>query len=151
MAITISPYHYYKANIDGGTASGGAPIDFLSDTIKAALVTTTYVPDLNTHDFWNDVTNELASGNGYTTGGETVASKTTSAPSGGVVTRDYADITWTFTASKSFRYTVVYKDTGTASTSPLMFLIDWDGSTNITAAVGTWTYVVNASGLYTLT
>ena len=151
MAITISPFHYYKATIDGGTASGGTPIDWLSDTIKISLHTTTYTPNTGTHDFFDDVTNELAAGTGYNAGGETLASKTTSAPAATVVTRDAADVTWTFSASKSFRYGVIYKSTGTASTSPLMFLIDFDGSTNITAAIGTWTWVLNASGLFTLT
>lgn len=151
MAVTISAYDNFKATLTGGTSAGGTPIDWLSDTIKISLHTTTYAPALTTHDFFDDVTNELASGNGYTTGGDTLASKTTSSPSGGVVTYDCADNTWTFTATKSFRYGVIRKDTGTASTSPLMFLIDFDGAANLTAAVGTWTWVVNASGLFTLT
>lgn len=151
MAVTIATYDNYKANIDGGTASGGAAMDWLSDTFKIALCTTTYTPNTATHDFFDDVTNELTTATGYTAGGETLASKTTSAPVATVVTRDAADVTWTFSASKSFRYGVIYKSTGTASTSPLMFLIDFDGSTNITAAIGTWTWVLNASGLFTLT
>ena len=151
MAVTMVAYDNYKANIDGGTASGGAAIDWLSDNIRISLHTTTYTPNTGTHDFFDDVTNELAAGSGYTTGGELLASKTTSAPVATVVTRDNADVTWTFAATKAFRYGVLRKDTGTASTSPLMFLIDFDGSTNLTAAIGTWTWVVNASGLFTLT
>src|SRR3954462_7564925 len=104
MAVTIAAFDNVKANLTGGTASGGAPIDWLSDTIKIALVTNTYTPNTGTHDFFDDITNELASGNGYTTGGETLASKTCSSPSGGVVTYDCADVVWTFTASKQFRY-----------------------------------------------
>lgn len=150
MAVTIASFDNVKANLTGGTGSGGTPIDWLSDTIKIALATTTYTPSLTTHDFFDDITNELTTATGYTAGGDTLASKTTSSPSAGVVTYDCADNTWTFSASKSFRYGVIYKSTGTASTSPLMFLIDFDGSTNITAAIGTWTWQVNASGLFTL-
>ena len=151
MAVTIVSYDNFKATLSGGTSSGGTPIDWLSDTIKISLHTTTYTPNQATHDFYDDVTNELGSGNGYTTGGETLAGKTTSSPVATVVTYDCSDVTWTFSATKSFRYGVIYKSTGTASTSPLMFLIDFDGTTNLTAAIGTWTWVVNASGLFTLT
>lgn len=150
MAVTISSFDNVKANLTGGTASGGAPIDWLTDTIKIALATTTYTPALTTHDFFDDITNELTTATGYTAGGETLASKTCSSPAAGVVTYDCADVTWTFSASKSFRYGIVYKSTGVASTSPLMFLIDFDGSTNLTAAIGTWTWQVNASGLFTI-
>jgi hypothetical protein len=150
VAVTISKYDNFLATLTGGTSSGGTPIDWLSDTIKISLHTTTYTPALTTHDFYDDITNELATGNGYTTGGDTLASKTTSSPAAGVVTYDCADNVWTFSAAKSFRYGVIRKDTGTASTSPLMFLIDFDGSANLTAAIGTWTWVVNASGLFTI-
>lgn len=50
-------------------------IDFDTDTVKAALVTSTYTPDYLAHDYFNDVTNEV-SGTGYTAGGATLASKT---------------------------------------------------------------------------
>lgn len=47
-------------------------IDFDTDTFKVMLVTSSYTPDFDAHDFRNDVTNEVANGNGYTTGGESV-------------------------------------------------------------------------------
>lgn len=149
--FSITEYDYFKANIDGGTAAGGAAMDWLSDTFKVALATTTYTPNLTTHDFFDDITNELAAGNGYTAGGETLASKTTSAPSAGVVARDCADVVWTFTATKDFRYAVIYKSTGVSSTSPLVCLIDITGAGNQTAPVGTWTLQFHATGLWTLT
>ena len=152
MAVTAVAYDYFKANITGGVSSGGTPIDWLSDTIKISLHTTTYSPNTATNDFYDDVNNELASGTGYTTGGETLASKTTSTPTATVITYDCADVTWTFTgATRDFRYGVIYKSTGSAATSPLMILIDFTGSGNLTAQVGTWTWVVNSSGLFTLT
>ena len=46
-------------------------IDFGDDTIKVMLSTESYVPDQDTHEFRDDVTNEVA-GTGYTAGGATV-------------------------------------------------------------------------------
>lgn len=50
-------------------------IDFDTDTIKAMLCAAGYTPDLDAHDYKNDVTNEVT-GTGYTAGGATLASKT---------------------------------------------------------------------------
>ncbi len=36
-----------------------ADIDWTVDTIKVSLHTVTYVPNQDTHDFWNDATNEI--------------------------------------------------------------------------------------------
>jgi hypothetical protein len=93
-------------------------IDFDTDTIKASLHTSTYTPNQDTDDFFNDCTNELASGNGYTTGGATLASKTRTYDATSNEERlDAADVTWNFTASKTFRYLVIYKVRGGASTA----------------------------------
>jgi hypothetical protein len=46
-------------------------IDLDTDTFKCMLVTVSYSPDKDLHDFRNDVTNEV-SGTGYTAGGATV-------------------------------------------------------------------------------
>ena len=61
----------------GSEIAGGAPnVDFLSDDIYVALVTSAYTPNLATHDFWNDVVANEASGSGYTANGALLASKT---------------------------------------------------------------------------
>ena len=49
-------------------------IDFNSDTIKFQLHTSAYTPDRNAHDYQNDLSNEVANGNGYITGGVTLTS-----------------------------------------------------------------------------
>ncbi len=51
-------------------------LDFDSDTLVVTLHTATYVPDRGAHDYVNDLTNELATGAGYTAGGVTVTAKT---------------------------------------------------------------------------
>jgi hypothetical protein len=147
VAITIAPYDYFKAHLGGGVASGDAPIDYLTDTIKISLHTSTYSPALTTHDFFNDATNEVAAGSGYTAGGETLASKTVSTPAAGVVTYDAADVVFSFSGSKTWRYGVVYKSTGTGTTSPLMWLLTWDSDQTVSTP---YTLTLNAAGLFTI-
>ena len=54
-------------------AIGDGSIDFDTDVIKVALVTSTYTPDIDTHtDFTTHITNEVV-GAGYTAGGATLA------------------------------------------------------------------------------
>ncbi len=119
-------------------------VDWVTDTIKVALVTSAYTPNQDTHDFWNDVSaNELAAGNGYTTGGNALASKTrTYDTASNTVRLDAADATWTFSATKTFRYAVVYKDTGTAATSLLLAYIDFGADQAIN---GTFNIVFDAT------
>ncbi len=42
------------------------PIDIEAGTHKLALATSSYTPDRDTHDFFNDITNELSTADGYT-------------------------------------------------------------------------------------
>lgn len=51
-------------------------VDWNSDTITMTLHTATYTPNLDTHAYVSDLTNELANGSGYTTGGITLGSCT---------------------------------------------------------------------------
>lgn len=95
-----------------------------TDTIKVALVTSTYTPSADSHDFFDDVTNEV-SGTGYSAGGATLGTKTVTQDNTddeGVF--DAADTTWT-TSSITARGAVIYKSTGVASTSPLIAYIDF--------------------------
>jgi hypothetical protein len=50
-------------------------IDWNSDTIKCALATSAYTPNLDTHAYFSDITNEIT-GTGYTAGGATLTSPT---------------------------------------------------------------------------
>jgi hypothetical protein len=108
------------------SATAADRVDILTDTIKIALVTTAYTPDQDTHAYWAAVNaNEVASGSGYTTGGNTLASKTSTYDAATNTQRfDAADPTWTFSILTSFRYAIIYKDTGAAATSPLLGYLD---------------------------
>ncbi len=146
--MLMLPYHFMKAALVGGIASGDVPVDWLTDTIKITLHTATYTPNRLTHRWHSDLTNELATGNGYTTGGETLTAKAVSSPNGsGQVAVDAADVTWNFTASKTFRYGVVRKDTGTSGTSPLLWLVDFEADQTVAIPIN---LIWNAAGLWTM-
>jgi len=86
-----------------------------TDTIKAVLVDTgTYTVNLSAHEFLSDIgTGARISTSGAFTG------KTTA---GGAA--DANDVTFTSVTGASIEAIVLYKDTGTDSTSPLIAFID---------------------------
>jgi hypothetical protein len=122
-------------------------IDYDSDTIKIALFTDAHAPaqDDEYHDAANGLT-EVSSGNGYTTGGETLASKTISYTDGtNIFAIDAADVVWTFTATKTARYACIYDDTP-ESNKPLICFIDFGANKTVTDA-GTLTVTFAAGGI----
>ena len=97
MAVTAFQFGKTYANLLGGeTAGESSAVDFLSDTIKVSLHTGSYAFNLDTHEFFSDVTNEIT-GTGYTSGGVTLASKT--------ITYTAAD-SWATTRANSTAYAV---------------------------------------------
>jgi|ERR1044072_27510 hypothetical protein len=142
MALTL--YDNFRLSQMNGTAvnfsSGG-------DTIKVAVTTSSYAVSQTADDFFNDVTNEVT-GTNYTAGGATLASKTL-ALSSGTVTFDAADVTWAQNASgfTTGRILVLYKSTGTASTSPLIAYDD--RGSNFGNVAGDVVVQWNASGIIT--
>src|SRR5688572_16042188 len=116
-------YNSYKKNLFD------ADVDLLVDTIKVALVTASYTPTAG-HDFFNDITNEVV-GAGYTAGGATLGTKTTTA--GTTAVFDAADTSWAAATITAARYAIVYKDTGNAATSPLIAAIDLGADKSSTA------------------
>lgn len=117
MAATITAYdHLWKLLLTGA-------VDLDTDTIKVALVTSSYTPN-TAHDEWADVSaNEVATGNGYTTGGATLAN-----PTATNTTMDYDDVLWT-SLTKTFRYGICYKSgSGGGLTNPLLFYVLFDST-----------------------
>lgn len=89
-------------------------INFPSDTIKAALVSTSYTPNLTTDEFYSTISSSVL-GTPQTLGTKTVLL--------GVF--DAADPTFAaVTAGSTAKALVIYKDTGVAGTSPLLAYID---------------------------
>ena len=101
-----------------------ANVDLESDTIKIALITDSYTLDEDGHTHFDDITNE-ATGAGYTAGGITLTNITVTVDN----TDDKAYISadspeWdSVTFTTAVRGAIIYKDTGTASTSPLIMEI----------------------------
>ncbi len=133
MAITVATYGLTQEKV---VEQVGNDVNLLTGTVKLSLHTSTYSPNRDTDDFFNDATNELGSGNGYTTGGETLGSKTITYDSASDQVRfDAADVPWTFSASKTWRYGVIYIDTaGASSTDPLYALLTWDSDQTVSTA-----------------
>lgn len=120
-------------------------IDWPANTIKVALTTSSYTPNQDTHDFFDDITNEVT-GTGYTAGGATLGTKTVTVDTtNNWVTIDAADTSWPSSTIVNARYAVIYKDTGTASTSPLIALIDF--GTNRSSSLSNFVINWNASGI----
>jgi len=124
-------------------------VDFDSDTIKVALLSSSYTPDQDAHDYLNDVDTYEVSGTGYTAGGNTLGSKTATYDSANnVVILDAADTTWS-SSTITARYAVVYGSTGTASTSPLIGYVDFGSDQSSTN--GNFTITWDSTGIVRIT
>lgn len=112
-------------------------IDFDTDTFKVMLVTSAYTPNKDTHDFRNDVTNEVT-GTGYTAGGA-AATVTVNAVD---TANDRQEITlggasWS-TSTITARGAVYYKSRGGASSADeIIAYIDFGG--DVSSSGGTFT------------
>lgn len=122
-------------------------IDWDTDTLKWTLHTSTYTPNQDTHDFYDDATNELATAVGYTSGGLTASGVAVTYDSASQQVRlDFTDPAWTFTgAGPTWRYMVLRKSRGgAASADELLAYVDWGASVTNT---GSYSLVLDPTGL----
>ncbi|ENX57651.1 MULTISPECIES: hypothetical protein [Acinetobacter] len=90
-------------------------INWMTDTIKVLLIDTgAYTPQTSTHQYLSDI-----SSSARIAGPVTLTSKATT---GGAA--DAADVTFSAVSGASIEAIVIYKDTGTENTSPLLAIID---------------------------
>jgi septal ring-binding cell division protein DamX len=124
-------------------------LNLSGDTIKVMLVTSGYTPNVDTHDYRDDVTNEV-SGTGYTAGGATLANKTvTQDNTNDRAAFDADDATWA-SSTITARGAVVYKARGgAASADELLCYFDF-GSDQISSS-GNFTLQWSSSGIVLLT
>lgn len=122
----------------GAEAILNGDIDWNSDTIKVALVDTGTYTYNAAHDFLDDLSGVVGTA-------QTLASVTIT---GGVL--DAADPTFTAVSGDTVEALVVYKDTGSAGTSPLLIYIDSATGLPVTPNGGDITIEWNASGILTL-
>lgn len=125
-------------------------VDIPDDAFKVALANTSYTPDIDAHDYFNDVTNEL-SGGGYTSGGHALVSPSWTQTGGSNLwTLDATDLSISSLSVTNMKYGIIYDSTpGTAATNPLIALITFDAAQTFTNA--TMTLQWNASGIVTIT
>jgi len=134
-------YNNFKKNIMNGN------IDLDTDTIRVMLTTSDYTADADTHEFMNQVTNEVT-GTAYTANGEELTSAAVTADTTddeGVFDAD--DVTWA-SSTITARYAVIYKDTGASTTSPLICCIDF--TEDKSSSNGDFKIAWNAEGILNL-
>lgn len=126
MAIISRVYGHFPEKISN------KEIDFDTDTIKLMLCSDSYTVSQDNDEYKSDVTNEV-SGSGYTAGGETLTGKSVTYASGDskVVTWSASTIEWR-NITATFRYGVIYCDTGDDSTSALISYIDFGSDVELT-------------------
>lgn len=143
-------YNSFKGRILGDDSIVSSAINLKTDTIKLSLHTSSYTTDIDADEFFDDVDNEVSSSGSYTAGaagGYTLTTSISTDDTNDVGKFDATDVSIT-TASISARYAIIRKDTGTASTSPLICVLDL-GST-ITSTAGTFTITFSSSGILTI-
>ena len=141
MANAIYNKAKYKWMAPGtlGTSSGTS-IDLINDTIKIALIDTGTYTFSQTHEYWSSASGSIV-GSAVTLGTKTVTDNVF----------DAADATFTSVSGVSVEALIIYKDTGTASTSPLIAYIDVAASgLPVTPNGGNITVQFNASGIFAL-
>jgi hypothetical protein len=125
--------------------------DLDTNTYKMALTTsaqalaTTFV-GTSTDCRYADLTAEVASGGGYTTGGKTLTCTWTQAT--GTITFDCDDQAWT-SSTITARYAVIYDNTATNKNLICFCLLD-SAPADVSTVSGTLTVTINASGVFTL-
>lgn len=91
-----------------------AAINFLTDTLKVALIKNTYTQALTSDEYYTSISS-------YVLG----TPQTITSPSVTLGVFDAADVTFTaVTTGDTSEGVVIYKDTGVAGTSPLLAYID---------------------------
>lgn len=145
MAVTITQYYQAGLYRNNGT------INLLNAAITMALVTKDYTPDLDLDTLWADVSaNEVATGSGYTTGGQVLANLSL-ARTGPLTTWDADNLTWA-ALTKTFKYGVIYiNDTVNSVVKPLIAVVDFDDSSSlaeVTSGGIDFQFIVGADGLF---
>lgn len=137
MALTIKQFGLgVKAALTG-------TVDLDTDTFRVGLTTSVWTPNQDTHDFRDDVTNELA-GAGYAQ--QTLAGVAVTYDSASDQVRfDCNDITFAFNASATFRRLFGFKNRGgLASADELLFYGDWDSDQTVSTP---YTLTIDPAGL----
>lgn len=130
MAVTATPFGKFVHGLGLGYFDFTAGNDLAH--LKVLLAKSAYTPNVDTHEFLSDVTNEVPAGSGYTTGGVALTGTSwtydSSVPTNRRAILGADPASWTgltIAAGNAARYAVVYRDTGTAATSRLLGYVNF--------------------------
>ncbi|MFC3079523.1 hypothetical protein ACFODL_15595 [Phenylobacterium terrae] len=130
--------------------TGGLDLD--SGTWKMALCTsaqsiTADFAGTSTDARYSDLTGQVANGNGYTTGGQTITLTVTR--STGTVTVDTSDVSFT-SSTFDAKYAVIYCDSATNKDILCFCDLETGDADGLSPNNGTLSVTIHASGLFTL-
>lgn len=137
MALAASPAFainrlfdkYRQATVTFSGAGLAAAVDLSTDPIKIACVTSAYVPATTTDQFYSTIAANVVG----------TPQVLTYASSVGGVYKSSNNPAFSIPASTTVTYLVIYKDTGTATTSPLIAIYDTAASLPFTSGSSTTT------------
>ncbi len=125
---------------------GGSDIDLDSNTFKAVL--SNVAPNAQNNTVLADIT-QIANGNGYTTGGVTLAGVTWAETGAGTGIWQWTanDFSWTASGGSiaQFRYVVIYDDT--SASDKLIGYLDYGSAVDVTIG-NSFTVDIGASGIF---
>jgi len=140
MTVTTKWYGLASKHLAEGS------IDWVNDDVMLMLTTSTYAVDQDADEYVDDVTNEV-SASGYTPGGAEITNRSLNYNSAtNTLSYDGYNVIFTITGTMTFRYGVIYSDTGTTSTSPLIGYIDFGEDVSVTD--DTLTINFDADGIF---
>lgn len=146
MAVTASGL-YLKTWIDILDATQLA-VNLVGDTIKGALYTNSLTPNFSADTGYSSApytSNQIANGNGYTTGGATLATVSVSeSPTGTLMVDVSTDPAWAASTITNARAMLVYDDT--LAGKNCICLVNFAGDYSTTN--GTFTVQLAATGLF---
>lgn len=148
MATALNLYDTFRKK----QISGSGTVNLTSLTLKMMLVTASYTPNQNTHDFRDDLGATEVSGTGYTAGGNTLATVTATLDGSGNVVIDANDpATWTQDSAgfSNARRAIIYIARGGASSADELVAYSADFGSDLGNASADLTVTLNASGLIT--
>ena len=146
MSTTTGTFNWYnkgKGKIVGGTINLDTP------DVRILLTTSSYTPSATTHDYVNDITNEVAGGTGYAR--FALVSEAKSEPTAGTWMFDSDDPAWVASGGSIVaRYWVMYNYNASDASAELIAygLLDATNTDVTTTTGNTLSIIVPATGWF---
>lgn len=122
-------------------------LDWENDTLKIAAFSSSYSPDIDADEYFDDISANEVSGGSYVAGGVALDTPVRSVDNDNdLIVVDATN--QTLTGMPTFQTLVLYKDTGDPSTSPLICY--WDNEAEVIGVTNV-NLTYHASGIMALT